>query len=161
MKKRQLRYHSALDEPKLLELCNRLKVSSSHAQKIARLIVQHGYTDFDSIPEIPNKLKASLNESFRPFTSTVVTRTDAKDKSTTKLLIRLQDGLMIESVIMRYGHVELDSFPEQEKAKRQLALNETGKAFRCNKRASLCVSSQVGCAMGCTFCGIYDKFLRC
>ena len=152
MTKRDLKFQSALDEEKLVELCNKLKVPTMHAQKIARLIVQHGYADFDEIPQIPKTLRAALNESFLPSTSTVVNRTDAKDKSTTKLLIRLQDGLMIESVIMRYGHVELDTFPEQEKQKRQTELQESGKPFRCNKRASLCVSSQVGCAMGCTFC---------
>lgn len=34
------------------------------------------------------------------------------DRSTTKLLIELFDGQKIESVIMRYGSVELDSFPQ-------------------------------------------------
>jgi hypothetical protein len=47
---------------------------------------------------------------------------------TTKLIIQLHDGMLIESVIMRYD--QKTTIP----------------------RASLCVSSQVGCAMGCTFC---------
>ena len=72
------------------------------------------------------------------------------DKSTTKLIIELYDGMVVESVLMRY-----------EK--------------KGDGRASLCVSSQVGCAMGCTFCatGTYSdhvftiakswfvKFLKC
>jgi hypothetical protein len=47
---------------------------------------------------------------------------------TTKLVIELYDGMLVESVIMRYD--KKSTVP----------------------RASLCVSSQVGCAMGCTFC---------
>jgi hypothetical protein len=47
---------------------------------------------------------------------------------TTKLVIELHDGMLVESVIMRYD--KKSTVP----------------------RASLCVSSQVGCAMGCTFC---------
>jgi len=49
------------------------------------------------------------------------------DRSTTKLIVELYDGQVVESVLMRY---------EQ----------------KGSGRASLCVSSQVGCAMGCTFC---------
>lgn len=62
---------------------------------------------------------------------TITTKIDlallSKDGTTTKLAVRLHDGHVVESVLMRY-------------------INKSG----C--RASLCVSSQVGCAMGCTFC---------
>jgi len=48
----------------------------------------------------------------------------SKDKKTVKALIDLDDGLKIESVLMKYK----------------------------DKRNSVCVSSQVGCALGCVFC---------
>ena len=52
---------------------------------------------------------------------------------------------------MRYGDVVLESLPlsEKQKLKEQ---NDGSILFRSKKRATLCVSSQVGCAMGCTFC---------
>ena len=53
-------------------------------------------------------------------------RTSA-DGTTTKLAVKLHDGHLVESVLMRY-------------------------ITKGGNRASLCVSSQVGCAMGCTFC---------
>lgn len=60
-------------------------------------------------------------------TSRVKERFTSADKSTTKLIIELYDGFVVESVLMRYL--------------------QKGAG-----RASLCVSSQCGCAMGCTFC---------
>ena len=61
---------------------------------------------------------------FATHTTSVKSELTSSDGSTTKLLIALHDGHMVESVIMRH---------------------ESG-------RNTLCVSSQVGCAMGCTFC---------
>jgi adenine C2-methylase RlmN of 23S rRNA A2503 and tRNA A37 len=49
---------------------------------------------------------------------------------TIKLLVKLQDDHLVEAVIMRYG----------------------GEGRKASNRATLCVSSQVGCKMGCTFC---------
>ena len=60
-------------------------------------------------------------------TSRVKERYTSADESTTKLIIELYDGFVVESVLMRY--------------------RQKGAG-----RASLCVSSQCGCAMGCTFC---------
>jgi adenine C2-methylase RlmN of 23S rRNA A2503 and tRNA A37 len=53
----------------------------------------------------------------------VVKAVTCQDETTTKLLIRLQDGHLVETVVMRYSH-----------------------------RSTVCVSSQVGCRMACRFC---------
>jgi sorting nexin-8 len=64
------------------------------------------------------------------MTSRVVKREDSRDGATTKILIEMQDGHQVECVLMRYSN------------------NYTGN----HKRTTLCVSSQIGCAMACTFC---------
>jgi sorting nexin-8 len=64
---------------------------------------------------------------FVTLTTRVQQAKTSSDGSTTKLIVELYDGQVVESVLMRYD------------------LKGAG-------RASLCVSSQVGCAMGCTFC---------
>lgn len=71
-------------------------------------------------------------------TSRVKERFTSADESTTKLIIELYDGFVVESVLMRY--------------------RQKGAG-----RASLCVSSQCGCAMGCTFCatGTMGKIMQC
>ena len=66
-------------------------------------------------------------QDFVNTTSQVKERFTSADKSTTKLIVELHDGFVVESVLMRYLQ-------------------------KGSGRASLCVSSQCGCAMGCTFC---------
>lgn len=85
-----------------------------------------------------NRNKMQLPKAFLDFlaatkdlvtvTSTVAQQKTSADGSTTKLALRLHDGQLIESVLMRY-----------------IRPGNSG-----NGRASLCVSSQCGCAMGCT-----------
>ena len=70
---------------------------------------------------------ADPSNGFSTLTSKVAESRLSSDETTTKLAIELRDGHVVESVIMRYNSPE-------------------------GSRATLCVSSQVGCAMGCTFC---------
>ncbi|KAI9205671.1 uncharacterized protein BJ171DRAFT_501161 [Polychytrium aggregatum] len=139
------------DEATLLQAFEERNINSKHAHKIWRYFLQRGAANYDDVPELPKSAKELLEAEFAIMTSKVVKRTDAADGSTTKLLVELQDGQRIESVIMRYGDVVLDSFPEEEK-KKQVKDNDGRVQFKSNKRATLCVSSQVGCSMGCTFC---------
>jgi len=71
------------------------------------------------------------DDKFATITSKVRTHRTSADGSTTKLAVELQDGHIVESVLMRH-------------------------AGRC----TLCVSSQVGCAMGCTFCATGTMGIR-
>ena len=75
------------------------------------------------------------------LTSTVVQHKMSADGTTTKLMIQLHDTQIIESVIMRYTR------PNKGGGGEKKAKSKTGYG---NGRASLCVSSQCGCAMGCT-----------
>lgn len=73
---------------------------------------------------LPEGLRARLLADFPGVAAKTLRRQVAED-GTTKLLLRLQDGRTVESVLMPDYHPG---------------------------RASGCVSSQVGCAMGCDFC---------
>lgn len=78
----------------------------------------------DSLLSIPFSVERYIRKSgFRLFTTKIVDRIESVKDNTTKLLVELQDGHRIESVIIRHRHY-----------------------------ATLCVSSQIGCAMGCKFC---------
>ena len=72
---------------------------------------------------LPLTLRGSLAESFAPWQEAIVDEQRSADRRTLKALLRLQDGQTIESVLMRYAD-----------------------------RQTVCVSTQVGCAMGCAFC---------
>ena len=123
----------------LLEEFDKVGIKHLHASHIWRLFIQQGM-DLEKI-QVSEKVCQVL-QKFTASTSIVKSRSDARDGSTTKLLIQLQDGKKIESCIMRYGMVQLEKFPKEE----------LKDSFKSNKRATLCVSSQVGCSMGCTFC---------
>ena len=73
---------------------------------------------------LPTGLLTRLQADF-PAVATHSVRRQVAEDGTTKLLLRLQDGRTVESVLMPDYHPD---------------------------RAAGCVSSQVGCAMGCDFC---------
>ena len=76
----------------------------------------------DAITTIPKTLRARLAEQFAPSLE-VVNDVASDHGSTRKWVFRLHDGATIETVLMGY-----------------------------EDRVTVCVSSQAGCAMGCTFC---------
>jgi 23S rRNA (adenine2503-C2)-methyltransferase len=79
-------------------------------------------TSFDEMSDLSSDMRDKLKETYIIDPLTLVKRLVSKDK-TVKYLFRLQDGSLAESVLMHYDY---------------------GK--------SVCVSSQIGCNMGCVFC---------
>jgi 23S rRNA (adenine2503-C2)-methyltransferase len=72
---------------------------------------------------LPKELREKLAANFAFDSLTPSLKLDSTDGKTRKTLFRLQDGRQVEAVLMRY-----------------------------DRRKTLCISTQVGCAMGCTFC---------
>lgn len=79
--------------------------------------------DFEDMRNLPLSLQTRLAERFRPRSLSLVADTTSADGKTTKLLFQLSDDQTIETVLMRY-----------------------------ERRHTVCISTQVGCAMGCPFC---------
>ncbi|TMW96826.1 hypothetical protein EJD97_006704 [Solanum chilense] len=104
---------------------------------IWKYVIQNPDCNWEDIPSLPSSAYTSLRAKFKASTSAVHSVFESNDGVTTKLLIKLQNGAFVESVIMRY-----DSSLGK--------LN--GKPRPGGPRSTLCVSSQVGCKMGCTFC---------
>ena len=92
-----------------------------------RQIWQGLYRQYWDSPEkftnIPTTLRTHMAETLDFNVLTLVTTLASSDRQTVKSLFKLPDGKSIEAVLMRY-----------------------------NKRNTLCISSQAGCAMGCVFC---------
>ncbi|CAB9508659.1 RNA methyltransferase RlmN [Seminavis robusta] len=86
-----------------------------------------------NLPKLFLQFLADPANGFVTVTSQVAKVMTSGDGSTTKLAVQLHDGQLVESVLMRYG------------ARQENKILKSG-------RASLCVSSQVGCAMACNFC---------
>ena len=139
-----------------------------------------GAPDWADIPQLPLAAVALLRSRFAYLTSTLEAAQTSADGETVKLLVRLQDGLQVEAVIMVYRTTSrapgvqrrpemlprrgldrwLCAFMQQRLLRAQLCQRLSagagvgGEALpgAGRRRATLCVSSQVGCQMGCTFC---------
>jgi 23S rRNA (adenine2503-C2)-methyltransferase len=85
--------------------------------------VVKGIQEFDEAINLPKKLKEQLNNDFVLDNVKIIKQLSSDKDRTTKFLYQLQDGHVIEGVLMSYKH-----------------------------GYSICVSTQVGCKMGCTFC---------
>jgi 23S rRNA (adenine2503-C2)-methyltransferase len=103
-----------------------------HARQIFQWVHKRGVTDFARMSDLSRDLRMQLAEHFMLATPAIV-RNDQSADGTMKLLLRLDDGKLIETVCI----------PE-------------GRATSCNprdaERLTFCLSTQVGCAMRCAFC---------
>ncbi|MCM2374982.1 23S rRNA (adenine(2503)-C(2))-methyltransferase RlmN [Aporhodopirellula aestuarii] len=91
-------------------------------KQIRRWLYSGRATAFEMMSDLPAKLRGELAESFDVFQASEAHVSTSRD-GTEKILVRLADGGEVECVLLRDGD-----------------------------RRSICVSSQVGCAMGCVFC---------
>jgi len=89
--------------------------------------------DLHRCEEIPLWVRNRAPERFCLLTTRIAVEETSGDGSTTKLIVELQDGHRVEAVIIRH-------------LKGRRAEGKKGMG------ATLCISSQVGCKMGCTFC---------
>jgi 23S rRNA (adenine2503-C2)-methyltransferase len=93
-----------------------------HARQIFQWVYRRGVSDFEAMTDLGRELRQDLAAGWRIGTPEVVRRERSTD-GTTKLLFRLADGKLIESVLIP---------------------DSPGDTF--------CISTQVGCAMRCAFC---------
>ena len=95
---------------------------SYRAGQIRRGLFERKVGEFEELTELPKALRTELAADFQIWTTTVAKHHQAGD-GTEKLLLEFHDGQRIECVLLRDG-----------------------------ERRTICISSQVGCAMGCVFC---------
>ena len=93
-----------------------------HARQIFQWIYRRGETDFEAMTDLSRELRTLLARDLAIGTPTLARRERSED-GTTKFLLQLADGNLIESVF-------IPDTPSQ----------------------TFCISTQVGCAMHCAFC---------
>ena len=113
---------TSLSEQALADYITGLGQPAFRAKQIFRWLHQRGATSFSQMTDIPKTLIARLEQEAEIECLTVARKQVSKD-GTVKYLFRLPDGNCIESVVMRYHYGN-----------------------------TICVSSEVGCRMGCRFC---------
>lgn len=105
------------------------------AKQIFEWIYKKNVENFDQMKNLPKDLRENLTQNFYIDGLKVLKCEVSKDESK-KYLFELKDGKTIESVLLPM--------------KDEIA-DENGKILR-HKRYTICVSSQVGCKIGCAFC---------
>lgn len=92
-------------------------------RQLAEWLYKHRVVDFAAMTNLPQAQREVLAANFTAETAVLRAEQHAADGATSKFLLGLADGLAVETVLMR---------------------QQWG--------SSVCVSTQVGCAMGCLFC---------
>ena len=108
------------------ELDSRFKemgLPSFRAKQVYQWLHKSGVTAFDEMTNLSLDLRNKLKESYFISSCVIEDKYESKLDDTVKYLFRLYDGEYVESVIMKYKY-----------------------------GYTICVSSQVGCKMGCRFC---------
>ena len=82
-----------------------------------------GAASYDEMTNLPQSLRTALAEKYPIYTPQVLRKQESQKDGTVKYLWRLEDGNCVETVLMRYHYGN-----------------------------SVCISTEVGCKMGCAFC---------
>lgn len=100
-----------------------IKLPRFRTNQIFAWLHQKGVSSFGEMSNLSKQLRETLDDRFMIKSCEIETKRVSKEDGTIKYLFRLYDGEYIESVLMKYKY-----------------------------GYSLCVSTQVGCRMGCKFC---------
>lgn len=93
------------------------------AGQVRRGLFQRRANDFEKMTDLPKSLRTTLAQSFQLWTTQIAAHRKSQD-GTEKLLLELSDQQRIECVLLRDDR----------------------------QHRTICISTQVGCAMGCVFC---------
>ena len=113
-----------LDVPidRLREWFEHHKLPVYHAAQVRRWLYEKRASCWEDMTDLSKELRCELARQFQLWTTSVVHHRRASD-DTEKLLLKLSDSRQVECVLLR------DTV-----------------------RRTACISTQVGCGMGCTFC---------
>lgn len=111
-----------LSRKELITACAEMGLPRFRADQIWHWLYISRVSSWDAMRNIPIKLQAELAERFS-FNAAVLESVDGDPFSTRKILVKLSDGEMVETVLIPAAN-----------------------------RRSVCISSQAGCAFKCSFC---------
>lgn len=112
-----------LDFEELEKYIENIGEKKFHAKQIYKWIHRIGVTTFNDMTDISKSLRKKLSDNTYILNMEVIECQTSKKDETKKFLIKLGDNAAIESVLMKYNYGN-----------------------------TICVSTQVGCKMGCKFC---------
>ena len=112
----------SLTQPELAAILKELGQPAFRAKQVFSWL-HKGVRSYDEMTNLPKNLREALAEKYPINAPTVVRKQESKKDGTIKYLWQLADGNCVETVLMRYHYGN-----------------------------TVCISTEVGCAMGCAFC---------
>lgn len=110
-----------------------MKIPKFRAKQVYEWLHKHLAANYDEMTNLPKDLRTELNEKLPIYGCKIAKKQVSQLDKTVKYLFALHDGDYVESVVMKYKY-----------------------------GYTICVSSQVGCKMGCAFCAsTLGGFKRC
>lgn len=113
----------SMELPQLQQNLAQLGLEKFRAGQIFSWLQNKGATSFDEMTNVSLSLRQKLSECFFISSAAIADKRVSQKDGTIKYVFRLHDGLYIEGVLMQYKH-----------------------------GTSICISTQVGCRMNCSFC---------
>lgn len=114
---------NSLTMAKMQALMRELGQPAFRAKQVFTWLHQKNCTDYAQMTNIPEELRSRLQAEWPILQPEIVKHQISRLDGTQKMLLQLQDGSTVETVLMQYNHGH-----------------------------SVCVSTQAGCRMGCAFC---------
>ena len=111
-----------LTQPELADILKTLGQPAFRAKQVYTWL-HKGVRSYDEMTNLPKALRDQLSENYPINAPKVVRKQESKKDGTIKYLWQLSDGNCVETVLMRYNYGN-----------------------------TVCISTEVGCAMGCAFC---------
>ena len=112
----------SLTQPELAAVLKELNQPAFRAGQVFSWL-HKGVRSYDEMTNLPQSLRASLAEKYPLCAPQVVRKQESQRDGTIKYLWKLSDGNCVETVLMRYHYGN-----------------------------TVCISTEVGCRMGCAFC---------
>lgn len=113
----------SLDYRELEEYVLKMGQKAFRSKQLYQWMHERKVTNFEEMTNLSKEFRQSLNEQCTLHGARIIQKQVSKLDGTTKFLMELSDGNHVESVLMKYKHGN-----------------------------SVCISTQVGCRMGCRFC---------
>ena len=112
----------SMTQPELAAICKELGQPAFRAKQVY-VWLHRGVRSYDEMTNIPKALREALAEKYPILPPKVVRKQESQKDGTIKYLWQLSDGNCVETVLMRYHYGN-----------------------------TVCISTEVGCRMGCAFC---------
>ena len=112
----------SMTQPELAAICKELGQPAFRAKQVY-VWLHKGVRSYDEMTNIPKALREALAQRYPILPPKVVRRQESQKDGTIKYLWQLHDGNCVETVLMRYHYGN-----------------------------TVCISTEVGCRMGCAFC---------